>query len=176
MSASKPCARCARAVGHSCCEPPEPHGLATLTGGDIRRIRATTGKPSEAFVDREAFTPEQARVHTRSRPANVNAIRDGVRLHLRAERGHCVFHRADTGCTLPASTRPLTCRLYPFALDPFGRIEVAPASACLAEPDGAALADVLEVLGATPEGIRALHRQLVAELERDACTEPVGAG
>lgn len=158
------CAACPKAVGRSCCEPESPHELATLTRGDIARIRAATPQPESAFVELEPFSPEAAHAHAQLRPANANAVRDGVRRHLRAKGGACVFHRADSGCSLDAATRPLACRLYPFELDATGRIRAAIAGRCHAEESVEHLADLLDAFGLTPAKVRALHRQLLREL------------
>lgn len=150
-------------MGRSCCEPESPHELATLSRGDIARIRAATGKPERAFVDLEPFSPEAAHHHAQVRPANANAVRGGIREHLRAEHGACVF-LGPRGCTLDSSTRPLACRLYPFELDAAGQIRVAVAGRCHADESVEHLADLLASFGLTPAKVRALHRQLVEEL------------
>lgn len=163
-----PCAACARHVGRTCCEPDEPHGLATLTRGDVDRIRAATRKSARHFVDEEVFTPEEAHAHAQLRPANRFAVVGGVRRHLRARGGACVFHRQDVGCTLPADARPLACRLYPFELDAFDRLTIAVAGRCHAEETRGALPDVLQALGTSEREVRALHARLLGELESDA--------
>lgn len=173
MSSESPCAACVRHLGRSCCEPDEPHGLATLTGGDIVRIRAATGKSARHFVDQEVFTPEEAHAHALLRPANAHAVRGGLRLHLKVRGGACVFHRKGQGCTLSAEVRPLLCRLYPFEVDAFDRIGIAVAGRCHAEESRGALPDVLESLGTSEREVRRLHAQLAAELAEDARSDGV---
>ena len=162
------CARCPRAQGKSCCEVEGRHDLATLTGGDIARIGAATGHPARFFVDAEIFAPESAHAHAILRPLNTHAVQGGVRRHLRAVDGACVFHSAARGCTLDAATRPLLCRLYPIELDAFGSPSLAPSGSCHAEATLDGLGEVLEAMGLTLDSARALHSQALRELESDA--------
>ena len=142
--------------------------MATLTGGDVARIRAATGKPERFFVDLEPFTPEQAHAHAQLRPANAHAVTAGVRQHLRAKDGACVFHDAASGCTLNTATRPLACRLYPFEIDALGHLGVAVAGRCHAEETLGALPELLEAMQISAAKVLALHRQLCRELAADA--------
>jgi len=162
------CAGCPKAVGRTCCEPGEPHGLATLTGGDIARIREATRKPSRFFVDEEAFGPLEAHGHAQLRPANENAIVRGVRRHLRARDGACVFHSEERGCSLTADVRPIACRLYPFELDAHGQVRLVIAGRCHAEEALASPKEVLAALGLDEASVRALHDALCEELLDDA--------
>jgi hypothetical protein len=162
------CAACPRALGRSCCEPGDAHGLATLTGGDIARIRGATGKAARHFVDEEVFDPLQAHAHAQLRPANRHAVVGGARRHLRARDGACVFHRADAGCALSSEVRPLACRLYPVEVDAFGLLRLAPADRCHAEESLDGLPELLAAMDLTPARALALHDQLVEELEADA--------
>ncbi|MBS2031566.1 MAG: hypothetical protein JST54_26945 [Deltaproteobacteria bacterium] len=162
------CAACPKAISKTCCQPGEPHGLATLTGGDIARIREATRKPARHFVDEEAFGPLEAHGHAQLRPANANAIVRGVRRHLRAWDGACVFHSAESGCSLSADVRPLACRLYPFEVDAHGQVRLVIAGRCHAEEALASPKEVLAALGLDEASVRALHDQLCEELLHDA--------
>jgi hypothetical protein len=162
------CASCPRAQGKSCCEVEGRHDLATLTGGDIARIRASTGRPARFFVDEEIFDPEAAHAHAMLRPLNTHAVQGGVRRHLRAAGGACVFHLPERGCTLDAVTRPLLCQLYPIEFDAFGNPSLAPSGSCHAEATLDGLPEVLTAMGLTLERACALHSQALRELAADA--------
>lgn len=162
------CAACPRAQGRSCCEAEGRHDLATLTGGDIARIRAATGKPARLFVDEEVLAPDAAHAHALLRPLNAHAVHQGIRRHLRVEAGRCVFHQPERGCSLERAIRPLLCRLYPLELDAFGRPTLAPSGSCHATETLDGLTGVMAAMGLSVKSLRALHSQALRELADDA--------
>src|SRR5262249_22272260 len=63
-----PCARCAEALGRSCCQPGPGERLATLTASDVTRIQAATGWRRDRFVESEPLTAEEALAYEARRP------------------------------------------------------------------------------------------------------------
>ena len=109
MAAGKdrsPCARCAEALGLSCCQPGPGERLATLTASDVARIQAVTRWRRERFVEPESLTAEEALAYEARRPGYRGYFRrTAVRWGLRSERGACVF-LGPSGCSLGAEARP----------------------------------------------------------------------
>jgi Fe-S-cluster containining protein len=173
MSSSAPatahvCARCPTATGRSCCEVDGDVRLATLTGGDIRRIQAETGLDPSRFTERQVIGPEEQHAYEALRPANRHVIRGGQRVHLRTDGRACVFHTAATGCTLSKEARPLFCKLYPFEFNALGKLTVEPVGACLAVAEQDGFAGLLRAFGVSRPKLQALHDQIQVELAADA--------
>jgi Fe-S-cluster containining protein len=178
-----PCARCAQALGRSCCEPGPGERLATLTATDVERIQAATGWRRERFVEHEPLSPEESLAYEARRPGYRGYFRQTVvRWGLRAESGACVFLGAH-GCSLEAATRPTACLLYPFepseygwtlAVERSGSPELAVASAeprCLAAEEARSKGGLLRTFALDVEGLTALIDRLRAEVE--AHPEPI---
>jgi Fe-S-cluster containining protein len=157
------CAACPKAVGRSCCEVEGDLRLASLTSGDIARIEAATGRRAQFFVDHEVLTPMEQQKYERLRPANAGMVRDGVRRHLRARNGACVFHRTDQGCTLPVEARPLNCRLYPFEFNWLGKLDVHAVERCHAVEQSQDVSQLLRSLGTSRRKLWRLHLRLLEE-------------
>jgi len=180
MAAGKdrsPCARCAEALGRSCCQPGPGERLATLTATDVERIRIATGWRRERFVEHEPLSPEEALAYEATRPGYRGYFRSTtVRWGLRAERGACVFLGAQ-GCSLGPETRPTACLLYPFepaahgwtlAVERSGSVELAARSGeprCLAAEETRSRGSLLRSFALDVEGLTALIDRLRAEVK-----------
>lgn len=152
--------------------------MATLTDTDVSRIEAATGVPSARFVDEEWLTPDEAAAYEQDRPLYGGYFRGGPRrLTLRRAKGACVFHDAQTGCTLGADVRPTACLLYPFELWPGGEWGAALAAhgsieearqrrgqACLALEETVGIEAALAAFETTPEQLEALGARLREEV------------
>jgi Fe-S-cluster containining protein len=180
MAAGKdrsPCARCAEALGRSCCQPGPGERLATLTASDVARIQVATGLRRERFVVHEPLSPEEALAYEARRPGYRGYFRQTVvRWGLLTEGGACVFLGAQ-GCSLDASTRPTACLLYPFepaehgwtlAVERSGSVEAAATSGeprCLAAEEARSRGGLLRSFAIGVEGLTALIDRLRAEVE-----------
>jgi Fe-S-cluster containining protein len=170
------CARCAKAIGKTCCEPRGTEQLAMLTHADIARIREHTGLPARRFSEEEGVTEAEA-AHFETRwPLYRGYFRRGpVRIVLQARAGACVFFERRGGCTLPSNVRPIACQLYPFeqwadgswslAVGRYGDLEVAreEGGACLAVEEAESMEEILASFGTTREMVEALGAQLAEE-------------
>jgi Fe-S-cluster containining protein len=143
----------------TCCQRAE----ILVTAGDVERIAVHTGQRD--FFERRAPADPSYLDADEDDPnwLSYTVAPDGTRRVLRRqENGDCGFLAA-TGCTLPLATRPLVCRLYPFAYSESGIAgedsEYCP-TAVLA-PRGQPMT---EVLGITVAEGRVWHRQLYEEL------------
>lgn len=153
-----PCARCA-AMQRTCCQRAE----ILVTDGDVERIAAHTGSRSfferrapldPAYLDADEDDPNWLRYTVRP---------DGTRRVLKRQpNGDCGFLGA-AGCTLDVETRPLVCRLYPFAYNENGLFgedsDYCPTK--MLAPRGQPMTEVLEI--ARTDGQR-WHHQLYEEL------------
>ncbi|HZJ56560.1 MAG TPA: hypothetical protein VFD38_20615 [Myxococcaceae bacterium] len=180
MTAGKdrsPCARCAEALGRSCCQPGPGEQLATLTATDVARIRTATGWRRERFVEHEPLAPEEALAYEARRPGYRGYFRTTtVRWGLRAEHGACVFLGKE-GCTLGPVTRPTACLMYPFepgehrwtlAVERSGSTELAARSGeprCLAAEEAHSRGALLRSFEIDVEGLTALIDRLRAEVQ-----------
>jgi uncharacterized protein len=180
MAAGKdcsPCARCAEALGRSCCQPGPGERLATLTATDVERIRTATGWRRERFVEHEPLGPEEALDYEACRPGYRGYFRTtSVRWGLRSERGACVFLGAH-GCSLSPETRPTACLLYPFepaghgwtlAVERSGSVDIAARSGeprCLAAEEARSRGGLLRSFRLDVEGLTALIERLRAEVQ-----------
>jgi Fe-S-cluster containining protein len=180
MTAGKdrsPCARCAEALGRSCCQPGPGERLATLTASDVERIRTATGWRRERFVEHEPLEAEETLAYEARRPGYRGYFRNtSVRWGLRAERGACVF-LGNRGCTLSPATRPTACLLYPFepgehgwtlAVERSGSVELAAHSGeprCLAAEEARSRGALLRGFEIDVEGLTALIDRLRAEVQ-----------
>jgi Fe-S-cluster containining protein len=171
------CARCAEALGRSCCQPGPGERLATLTATDVERIRDATGWRRERFVEHEPLGPEEALEYEARRPGYRGYFRTTtVRWGLRAERGACVFLGAQ-GCSLAPETRPTACLLYPFepaahgwtlAVERSGSVELAARSnepRCLAAEEARSRGALLRSFSLDVQGLTALIDRLRAEAQ-----------
>lgn len=153
-----PCARCAT-LQRTCCQRAE----ILVTAGDVERIAAHTG--SRAFFERRAPTDPGYLDDDEDDPnwLRYTVGADGTRRVLvRKADGDCGF-LGPAGCTLPMETRPLVCRLYPFAYNESGLVgedsEYCPTK--VLAPRGQPMAEVLDI---APTQAREWHRRLYEEL------------
>ncbi|WP_224370699.1 YkgJ family cysteine cluster protein [Hyalangium versicolor] len=173
---SPACARCAKALGKTCCEPSPHEHLAMVTRADIARIVAHTGLPARRFTQEEGVSEAGAADFEARWPLYRGYFRRGpVRTTLLARAGACVFLDRTRGCTLPMDVRPIACRLYPFdkwadgswslTVGRYGDLAVARAegTACLAVEEAESMEDVLAAFGTTHEAVEALGAQLAEE-------------
>jgi Fe-S-cluster containining protein len=174
-----PCARCAKALGRSCCEVREGETLAMLTAADVNRLQAATGLPRARIVEEEWLTWEEARRYEERRPLYRGYFREApLRVTLQIREGACVFFAPGKGCTLPVAARPVPCRLYPFeptesgrlmvTVDIFPSMEEAAASSalvCLAVQEVDDWEGLLAAFRTNREELRALFLQLRSEIE-----------
>jgi Fe-S-cluster containining protein len=179
---SSPCARCAAALGRSCCQVAEGEALATLTRADVERIQAATHLGRMAFLEEEVLDEAEARAYEERRPAWRGYFRLGpVRLTLARAGGACVFLDRRAGCTLSSAVRPTACLLYPFepredggwtlAVEREGSVALAQASGeprCLAVEEAETASGLQRAFGKTAEAVRALGERLRAEVRAHA--------
>lgn len=175
------CARCPKALGRSCCEPGPGDALTTLTRADVARIAAHTGLSERTFTESEWLTEAEAFDYETRRPIFAGYFRaEPRRLTLARRDGACVFHRKERGCTLPASVRPVACRLYPFEPWPDGTVAIVPerhgsltrareaGGACLAVEEAGDLEELFGRFGTSAAQVRALAAALVDEVRAHA--------
>jgi uncharacterized protein len=172
------CARCAGALGRSCCQAGDGEALATLTEADVARIQATTHLARGRFVEEEVFDEAQARAYETLRSGwRGYFLRSTVRLTLARADGACVFYAEGRGCTLGADTRPTACLLYPFepqedggwtlAVEREGSVEDARASGeprCLAVEEASGRRALLGAFHTRPAALRQLQERLRGEV------------
>ena len=174
---SPACARCAKAIGKTCCEPGPHEHLAMVTRADIARISAHTRLSARRFTVEEAVSQEGAVEFEARWPLYRGYfLRGPVRTLLLARDGACVFLDRKRGCSLPLDVRPMACRLYPFdkwadgswslAVGRHGDLAAAreEGSACLAVEEAESMEDVLAAFGTTHEAVEALGAQLSEEV------------
>jgi len=172
-----PCARCAEALGRSCCQPGPGERLATLTASDVQRIQSATGWRRERFLEHEPLTEEEAAAYEARRPGYRGYFRStAVRWGLRAERGACVL-LGPRGCSLDAVARPTACLLYPFepavhgwtlAVERSGSPQLAAASGeprCLAAEEAGNKGELRRSFALAVEDLTALIDRLRAEVK-----------
>ena len=101
------CARCA-AAGRTCCQDTQ----VFLTLGDVARI---AGAGEAGFSEHSPPAEDSCGPDPAIDPLWARTFAgDGRRRVIRhAASGDCHF-LTGSGCRLPAATRPLVCRLYPF--------------------------------------------------------------
>ncbi|MHB8873283.1 MAG: YkgJ family cysteine cluster protein [Myxococcaceae bacterium] len=166
MSATQnpgPCSRCPKAQGRSCCEVKPGEHLATLTLADVSRIAAHTGLAPRKFCEDEWLTLDEAREYELRRPLFAGYFRHGPRrLTLKAAKEACVLLDRTSGCTLPASARPIACRLYPLEPWPDGSLSVLAGDepGCLAVDESAGLDELRAALLLSSEDVSSLAEQL----------------
>lgn len=166
-SCSHPCARCA-AVQKTCCQRAE----ILVTAGDRERIAAVVGH-ADFFERRVPLDPAYREVDP-SDPdwTALTVAPDGSRVMLkRRADGDCTFLGA-AGCTLAEETRPLVCRLYPFAYDERGLrgedADYCPKAMLLPRPDGTRASGMVEVLDMSHARAEVWRSTLYRELRADA--------
>lgn len=165
-----PCARCAR-LQKTCCQRAE----ILLTLGDLARIEAHTGR--DDFWSRRAPSAPEYAEPDESDPNwhRYTFDADGTRRLLkRRAQGDCTF-LGERGCVLPLETRPLVCRLYPFAYTESGLDGIdddyCPTGTLLPKSDPhATMLTVLDMREADGERWRrALYAELKSEHEAAPC-------
>ena len=162
-SAMPICARC-HGLGRGCCVAPAgPDHMFGLTRGEIAAMAAASGLTPAEFCLADRVAPEFLAFLESLNPVFVQTMPGGRRLRLRlSETGACCF-LGDAGCRLPVEARPLYCRLYPFALNPHGRLMVLMSGSCLAQEGARSWREVMKRLEVSEEAVRGLWARL-AEL------------
>lgn len=153
------CVRCAKHT-RTCCQRSEIY----VTLGDVQRIKDFTGQ-TDFHEFRAAENPSYADQDDDPIWDQHVFRADGTRRVLhRQPNGDCTF-LGPQGCQLPLETRPLICRLYPFAYTAEG-IEDELSSGCPLEllAPGQGLLDALDM---RREDAERWHSQLYAELQRE---------
>lgn len=159
-----PCARCA-SMQKTCCQRAE----ILVTRGDVDRIAGHTGKTDFWDVRR----PLEAS-YLEEDPEDPNWLAyttddQGRRRMLRRKPGGDCTFLGEAGCVLPLETRPLVCRLYPFAYTERGLsgedVDYCPTGVLLpADRPGLTM---LTVLGMAPVDGERWRGQLYAELRAE---------
>lgn len=153
------CARCAR-QGKTCCQGREIY----LSPGDVERIAAVTGQ--RLFFDWE-LPQDLSYLDQDDDPVWQHHVfrSDGRRRTLRrTATGDCTFLGA-AGCRLPLETRPLVCRLHPFAYTAAGIApELEPDCPETLLPPGVT---VLAALQMSVDQAEQWHQNLYAEVLHD---------
>jgi len=155
-----PCARCA-AAQRTCCQRAE----IVLTEDDVRRIGAATGR-DDFWEHRAPADP----AYLEADDADPNWLGYTVdeagrrRALVREPAGDCTF-LGEAGCVLDLETRPLVCRIYPYAYTESGLTGVDDdyCPRALLAPRGESMADVLEI---SPTAAETWRATLYAELRR----------
>lgn len=163
IGAAPVCSRCA-ARGPTCCEPTDGVALAPLTLGDIDRIQSATGLSPHEFTTERPIDDEERAALEEQDPVLRGLVRDGQLVSLaKSERGACVFHARDRGCTLSYETRPLLCRRYPIVRRG-SELSVSPGGACLAIEEAADMPALLISLGLSTDVLVEIDRQIRIDL------------
>ncbi|MFZ5584728.1 MAG: YkgJ family cysteine cluster protein [Thermodesulfobacteriota bacterium] len=159
-SAMPICARC-HGLGRGCClAPAGPDHMFGLTQGEIAAISAASGLKPADFCLADRVAPDFLEFLAAINPVFVQTMPGGRRLRLRLDdTGACGFLGAE-GCRLPVLARPLYCRLYPFAINPHGRLMVLISGSCLAQEGARSWREVLKRLDMDEAAVRALWARL----------------
>lgn len=159
-----PCARCA-SMQKTCCQRAEI--LVTL--GDVDRIASHTGRTD--FWNQRAPTDGSYLEQDPDDPNWLGYTTDGQgrrRMLRRHPSGDCTF-LGEAGCVLPLETRPLVCRLYPFAYTESGLVgedvDYCPTKALL--PANQPGVTMLTVLGMLPADGERWRKELYQELRSE---------
>jgi Fe-S-cluster containining protein len=173
---SSACARCAKLLGKTCCEPRGTEQLAILTRADVERIAAHTGLSPRRFTLEEGVTEQEAADFETRWPLYRGYFRRGpLLITLQARDGACVFFNRTRGCMLPVDVRPVACRLYPFeqwadgswslAVGRYGDLAEArvQGSACLVVEESETMEDVFAAFGTSREAVEVLGARLAEE-------------
>jgi Fe-S-cluster containining protein len=148
----------------TCCQTSEVH----TTPGDVQRIADFTGR--DDFTEfRKPVNP--AYLEQDDDPAWSKFVfrEDGSRRVLKRQAdGDCTFLGAN-GCVLPLETRPLICRLYPYAYTEQGiHEELTPGCPLELLRPGLGLIEELDI---KLEDARRWHKQLYQEIRLEHETE-----
>ena len=165
------CARC-HARGQGCCLAPDgPAHMFGLTAGEIAAIAAASGLPPQEFVAADRATPDFLEFLAALNPVFPRTMPGGRRLRLRLTPANACVLLGPEGCRLPVAARPLYCRIYPFSLNPHGRLMVLANPQCLAQRDARSWREVLKRLDMDEAGVRELFARL-EELAADHQAHP----
>lgn len=161
-SAMPICARC-HGLGRGCCVAPAgPEHMFGLTRGEIAAMAAASGLQPADFCVADRVSPQFLEFLAAINPVFVQTMPGGRRLRLLlTDTGACCFLGPE-GCRLPVKARPLYCRLYPFAINPHGRLMVLMSDTCLAQEGARSWREVLKRLDMSEEAVRALWARLEA--------------
>ena len=147
------CWMCASSGG-SCCVNMQIY----LTGGDINRIQAATGKRDFIRYEKPWSWCERDGTDLQWKEHVLGC--DRRRVVKRRTDGSCHF-LGEKGCVLDLETRPLVCRLYPFEYMPEGISGLHPG--CPASKSDHP-EEALEEMGMQSDRVAAWHTALYAEL------------
>ncbi len=143
--------------------------MFSLTRGEVAAMSAASGLSPDQFSVQDqaddAFLEFLAALH----PAFLMTMPGGRRRRLIiTPQGACLF-LGPQGCALPQEARPLYCRLYPFWINPHGRLMVLANPQCLAQQNARSWREALKRLGQDEPSLRALFArflELAADNER----------
>ncbi len=166
------CARCHQ-EGHGCCQA-SAEGQANMFGltlGEIALISEVSGLEPGQFSVADRATDEFLDFLDSIHPLFRQTMPGGRRRRLKLDQTFaCVFLSA-RGCRLPAPARPLYCRLYPFWINPHGRLMVLRSERCLAQEGARSWREVMLRLGQDEANLRGLFAYL-----EELATEHEAAG
>jgi Fe-S-cluster containining protein len=155
------CALCHQ-QGHGCCQASAEgqKQMFGLTQGEIALISQASGLKPDQFCLADQAEPRFLEFLDAIHPVFRQTMPGGRRVRLRLDEDYrCVFLTA-TGCRLPTAARPLYCRLYPFWVNPYGRLMVLMSDQCLAQQGARSWREVMKRLGQNEADLRRLFARL----------------
>ena len=154
------CARC-HALGQGCCLAPEgPERMFGLTAWEIAALSAASGLAPADFLVADRVAPDFLEFLAALNPVFPRTMPGGRRLRLRLPPDNACCFLGPRGCRLPERARPLYCRIYPFSLNPHGRLMVLRSPQCLAQQGARSWRQVMQRLGMDEAGVRELFARL----------------
>ncbi|MBI5521504.1 MAG: YkgJ family cysteine cluster protein [Desulfarculus sp.] len=155
------CAQCHQAGGGCCrADADGVEYMFGLTRGEIEGMARASGLEPWQFVVADQASPRFLEFLDSLHPLFRQTMPRGRRLRLRLETdGGCCFLGPE-GCRLSREARPLYCRLYPFFVNPHGRLMVLSSPACLAQQGARSWREVLGRLGQDEATVRELFGRL----------------
>lgn len=163
------CALCHQ-EGRGCCQA-SAEGQASmfgLTRGEVALIGEVSGLKPEQFSVTDQATPEFLDFLDAIHPLFRQTMPGGRRRRLKLDEAYACVFLSPQGCDLPTPARPLYCRLYPFWLNPHGRLMVLRSERCLAQERARSWREVMLRLGQDEQTLRRLFarmEELAAEHE-----------
>ena len=158
------CAQCHQ-DGGGCCRS-SPRGVEYmfgLTRGEIAAMAQASGLGPDQFVVADQASPRFLAFLEDLQPLLLQTMPRGRRLRLLLTPGGDCCFLGPRGCQLPRQARPLYCRMYPFMINPHGRLMVLTSEHCLAQAGARSWRGVLKRLGQDEATLRGLYARL-AEL------------
>lgn len=155
------CAQCHQAGGGCCrADADGVEYMFGLTRGEIEAMARASGLQPHQFVKADQASPRFLEFLDSLHPLFRQTMPRGRRLRLRLEEGGDCCFLGPEGCRLPREARPLYCRLYPFFVNPHGRLMVLHSPACLAQQGARSWREVLKRLGQDEATVRELFGRL----------------